>query len=161
MSSAKRRSDILPAEFAWLYSETNASHLSFFEFFMSYPRRMAIKRFKKVISFISNEQKRKKSLKDFNEWKRTNEAKKYWSNRKGTQNEDTISDDPANIRKNILNGLKFDPASQNVPMDIIIDLMNITNELNTEELTKFNAVKRIINTINDDTDPVTIKLLLC
>jgi hypothetical protein len=46
------------------------------------------------------------------------------------------------VRKNVLDSLKFNSTGQNVTKDIIIDLIIIANELNNGVLTKFNAVKK-------------------
>jgi hypothetical protein len=65
------------------------------------------------------------------------------------------------IRKNIFESLKFKFADRKVSKDIIINLIDIANDLSNGVLTKMNALKKVINTLTEDMDPILVKLLLC
>lgn len=61
-----------------------------------------------------------------------------------------------------MNNPKFKPATdQSVPMNIMVDLITITCQLNSGALSKFNAVKKVINIITEDTGPMLVEILLC
>lgn len=59
--------------------------MSFFNFFQSYSRSTAIRRFKIAAEYIADEQKRTLVLKEFNKWKRSRAAQQYWIDRKNVQ----------------------------------------------------------------------------
>jgi hypothetical protein len=280
MGTKQRRNRKLPSEIDWLLKESNdINHLSFFDFFESYSQTTAIRRFKEITEYISDEEKREQVLSKFNKWKRSKQAQQYWASRKNVQDNsnqnnetntdssteatsaasissanrsivstnrsssvaesvETITLDEAkslirencvsnssrnqsslrkaffdfkldtfnsinesnllsyesnlqqilalsnilivkknaydteldnyfkttsidSIRKNIFESLKFKVADGKVSKDIIINLIDIANDLSNGVLTKLNALKKVINTITEDMDPILIKLLLC
>ncbi|KAG1145644.1 hypothetical protein G6F36_015123 [Rhizopus arrhizus] len=86
MGTKQRRNRKLPIEIAWLLKESNdINHLSFFNFFESYSQTTAIRRFKEITEYISDEEKREQVLSKFNKWKRSKQAQKYWARRKNVQ----------------------------------------------------------------------------
>ncbi len=72
----------------------NFDHTQFFDFFKSYTKTNAIRRFKLVIkNWIKDDSKKQRPLADFKEWCNTDEAKKYWKEREEIGvNEETDSD---------------------------------------------------------------------
>ncbi|KAI9476530.1 MAG: hypothetical protein EXX96DRAFT_301486 [Benjaminiella poitrasii] len=86
MGTKRRRNRKLPSEIAWLQKESNdINHLSFFDFFQSYSQTTAIRRFKEITEYISDEEKREQVLSKFNKWKRSKQARQYWAHRKNVQ----------------------------------------------------------------------------
>lgn len=61
--------------------------MSFFNFFQSYSRSTAIRRFKIATEYIAVEQKRTLVLKEFNKWKISRAAQQYWIDRKNAQDQ--------------------------------------------------------------------------
>lgn len=275
MKIKQRRIRKLPSEIGWLQRESNdINHLSFFDYFQSYSQPAAIRRFKEIAKYISDEEEREKVLSEFNKWKRSKQARQYWAHRKNVQDNcnqndeididsctasissanrsivstnrsysvaesvETITLDEAkslirencvsnssknqsslqkafcdfkldifnsindsnllsyesnlqqilalsnilivkknaydtkldnyfkttsidSIRKNIFESLKFQFADKKVSKDIIINLIDIANDLSNGVLTKINALKKVINTLTEDMDPILVKLLLC
>jgi hypothetical protein len=75
MGTKQRRNRKLPSEIDWLLKESNdINHLSFFDFFESYSQTTAIRRFKEITEYISDEEKREQVLSKFNKWKRSKQA---------------------------------------------------------------------------------------
>ncbi|KAG1457823.1 hypothetical protein G6F56_006529 [Rhizopus delemar] len=84
--------------------------------------------------------------------------------RRKTNDEDSSGDTFQLVNQNCYQDgprAMFKVADQKVPKDIIISLIDIANDLSNEVLTKINALKKVINTLNEDMDPILVKLLLC
>ncbi|ORE12471.1 hypothetical protein BCV71DRAFT_281240 [Rhizopus microsporus] len=72
----------LPSEINWLHSNnSNILHISFFNFFKAYNKRKAHIRFLEVAKYIEDEAKRKKVLEDYDQWRKSREAKDFWIQR--------------------------------------------------------------------------------
>ncbi|KAG1627874.1 hypothetical protein G6F45_007332 [Rhizopus arrhizus] len=85
----------LPSEVNWLHSNnsnnSNILHISFFNFFKTYDKRRAHIRFLEVIKCIEDEAKRKKVLEDYDQWRKSREAKDFWIQRKQVDQDNTDS----------------------------------------------------------------------
>ncbi|CEP17346.1 hypothetical protein [Parasitella parasitica] len=55
----------------------------------------------------------------------------------------------------------FKFGDEKVSKDIIITLIDIANDLSNGVLTKIDALKKVINSLTEDMDPILVKLLLC
>ncbi|KAG1561764.1 hypothetical protein G6F49_001500 [Rhizopus delemar] len=72
-----------------------------------------------------------------------------------------VSSNMKDIRKSLCESVDFCIMQQKFPYDIMSDIINIVNDINCGLLSKLNAVGKILAKINDDMDPVVIRLLLC
>ncbi|KAG1491600.1 hypothetical protein G6F54_009901 [Rhizopus delemar] len=254
----------LPSEVNWLHSNnsnnSNILHISFFNFFKTYDKRRAHIRFLEVIKCIEDEAKRKKVLEDYDQWRKSREAKDFWIQRKQVDQDNTDStisqqtdttnittteesietisladakaimieniipiDDNSNdlnfsnslskfkrdvynsldvslltyethlqhllamsnilfigknsnwcseiqnyfvdpiktIRKNIYDSFGFNESNHKFPLDIMMAIITIVNDINCDLLTRLSAESKILAIINDITDTVAIRLLLC
>lgn len=97
MPPKRRRNKNLFNELTWLQRESNnVTHLSFFNFFDSYSRPTTVRRFKKVVEHIPDNEEKAQVLKEFSKWKRSRAAQQYWANRENAQNNDRINDNNGN-----------------------------------------------------------------
>ncbi|KAG0735202.1 hypothetical protein G6F35_008151 [Rhizopus arrhizus] len=250
----------LPSEVNWLHSNnSNTLHISFFNFFKTYDKRRAQIRFLEVVKCIEDESKRKKVLEDYDEWRKSREAKDFWIQRKQVDQDSTdsttdqqtdttnittteesietisladakaiiienirpIDDDSNNlsfsnsltkfkrdvynsldvsltyethlqhllalsnilfigknsnwcpeiqnyfvdpiktIRKNMYDSFGFNESNHKFPLDIMMAIITIVNDINCGLLTRLNAESKILAIINDITDTAVIRLLLC
>ncbi|KAL4207760.1 hypothetical protein CU097_007428 [Rhizopus azygosporus] len=251
----------LPSEINWLHSNnSNILHISFFNFFKAYNKRKAHIRFLEVAKYIEDEAKRKKVLEDYDQWRKSREAKDFWiqrnqegqysTNSATTQQIDTTNttttkesietisladakaiiieniipiDDNSNdltfsnslskfkrdiynsldvslltyeahlqhllalsnilfigknsnwcpeiqnyfvdpiktIRKNMYDSFGFNETNHKFPLDIMMTIITIVNDINCGLLTRLIAESKILAMINDITDTVVIRLLLC
>ncbi|KAI7895763.1 uncharacterized protein EV154DRAFT_388646, partial [Mucor mucedo] len=81
--SSKKR---VPTEINWIKSKHEEfTHLDFFNFFVSYPKRRAQLRFLTLVEFVEDEEKRKKILLDYKKWRHSRNAKEYWKRRQDVE----------------------------------------------------------------------------
>ncbi|KAG1373108.1 hypothetical protein G6F61_010460 [Rhizopus arrhizus] len=75
--------------------------------------------------------------------------------------DDFVSSNIKDIRKSLYESVDFRITQQKFPYDIVMDIISIVNDINCGLLTKLNDVSKILAKLNDDMDPIVIRLLLC
>ncbi|KAG0739277.1 hypothetical protein G6F16_003581 [Rhizopus arrhizus] len=75
--------------------------------------------------------------------------------------DDFVSSNIKDIRKSLYESVDFRITQQKFPYDIVMDIISIVNDINCGLLTKLNDVSKILAKLNDDIDPIVIRLLLC
>lgn len=71
-----------------------------------------------------------------------------------------VTSNMKDVRKSLYESVDFRITRQKFPYDIMTDIISIVNDINCGLLTKMNAVGKILAKLNDDMDPVVIRLLL-
>lgn len=138
----------LPSELNWLYSSnsnnSNILRISFFNFFKTYDKRRAHIRFLEVVKCIEDEAKRKKVLEDYDQWRKSREAKDFWIQRKQVDQENTDSTptqqtDTMNITttEESIETISL-AAAKAIMIENILPIDNSSNDLSfTNSLSKF------------------------
>jgi hypothetical protein len=82
----KKRVPRVPLEMNWVNSNFDQfDHIQFFDFFKTYKKNKAIRRFKLVVKdWIEDDTRREQLDNEFKRWCRSKEAKKYWNEREST-----------------------------------------------------------------------------
>ncbi|KAI8064082.1 hypothetical protein BDF21DRAFT_455260 [Thamnidium elegans] len=72
-----------PIELNWLLkNQQQLNHLIFFDFFQAYNRQTVTRRSEFIVEYCFINSKESKLINDFENWRKTKEAKLYWERRK-------------------------------------------------------------------------------
>lgn len=75
--------------------------------------------------------------------------------------DDFVTSNMKDIRESLYESVDFRITQQKFPYDIMMDIISVVNDINCGLLTKLNAVGKILAKLNDNMDPIVIRLLLC
>ncbi|KAG1166072.1 hypothetical protein G6F36_013081 [Rhizopus arrhizus] len=132
--SKRKAKQQLLTELNWVYRNLDSfNHTKSFDFFQSYDRPTASRRFKYIVAnFISDVNKRNEILENYNTWKRKKEARLYWDQREKQRNDNFMNnfgamDEPVLLAESTSTNL-FDESNSTTTTAIIsMDIMDSSN----------------------------------
>lgn len=87
-SNKRKRNKNPPTELNWVIkNQEQLSHITFFDFFQTYTRHTVTRRFRFVVEYYFNENKKNELFNQYNQWKKTGAAKIYWQQREAARSD--------------------------------------------------------------------------
>jgi hypothetical protein len=137
--SKRKAKQQFPTELNWVYRNLDSfNHTKPFDFFQSYDRPTASRRFKYIVAnFTSDVNKRNEILENYNTWKRKKESRLYWDQREKQRNDNFMNnfvamDEPVLLAESTSPNL-FDESNSTTTTTTIIS-MDIMDSSNTSTL---------------------------